>query len=42
VLLEKREDASIIGGIVTQLGDLVFDGSVRTQLAEMREELLTE
>ena len=42
VLLEKREDPSIIGGLVTQLGDLVFDGSVKTQLAQLREELLAE
>ena len=42
VILEKREDPSIVGGLVTQLGDLVFDGSVRTQLASLREELLSE
>lgn len=40
VVLEKREDPSILGGIVTQLGDMVYDGSVRTQLARVREELL--
>ncbi len=42
VILEKREDPAIVGGLVTQLGDLVFDGSVRTQLANMREDLLAE
>jgi F-type H+-transporting ATPase subunit delta len=42
VILEKREDPSILGGVVTQLGDLVFDGSVRSQLAKIREELLGE
>jgi F-type H+-transporting ATPase subunit delta len=42
VLLEKREDPSIIGGLVTQLGDLLYDGSVRTQLAQLREQLLAE
>jgi F-type H+-transporting ATPase subunit delta len=42
VLLEKREDPSLIGGVVTQLGDLMFDGSVRTQLERLREELLSE
>jgi F-type H+-transporting ATPase subunit delta len=42
VLLETREDAAIVGGVITQLGDLVYDGSVRTQLAELREQLLTE
>jgi F-type H+-transporting ATPase subunit delta len=42
VILEKREDAAIMGGLVTQLGDTVYDGSVRTQLQQLREELLSE
>ena len=42
VVLEKHEDASLIGGIVTQVGDLVYDGSVRTQLATLRHELLSD
>ena len=42
VILEKKEDPSIVGGLVTQLGDLVYDGSVRTQLQQMREQLLSE
>lgn len=40
VLLEPREDPSIVGGLVTQVGDLVFDGSVRSQLFALREQLL--
>jgi F-type H+-transporting ATPase subunit delta len=42
VLLEKREDKEIVGGLITQLGDLVYDGSVRSQLALLREQLLAE
>ena len=42
VILEKREDPTIVGGLVTQLGDTVYDGSVRTQLQQMREQLLSE
>jgi len=42
VIFEKREDPSIMGGLVTQLGDTVYDGSVRTQLQQLREELLSE
>ncbi len=42
VIFDKREDPTIMGGLITQLGDTVFDGSVRTQLQELREELLSE
>jgi F-type H+-transporting ATPase subunit delta len=37
VVLEKREDASLIAGIVTQVGDVVYDGSLASQLAELRQ-----
>ena len=39
VLFDVKEDPSLIGGIVTQIGDLVFDGSIKTQLLNMRESL---
>ena len=39
VSLETRQDASLIGGIVTKIGDLVLDGSIKTQLQNMRESL---
>ncbi|HZS38198.1 MAG TPA: ATP synthase F1 subunit delta [Polyangia bacterium] len=42
VLLDKREDPTIVGGLITQLGDIVYDGSVRTQLLQLREQLLSE
>jgi F-type H+-transporting ATPase subunit delta len=42
VIFEKREDPTILGGLITQLGDTLYDGSVRTQLQELREELLSE
>jgi F-type H+-transporting ATPase subunit delta len=42
VILEKKEDPAIVGGVVTQLGDVLYDGSVRTQLQQLREELLSE
>ena len=34
-----KTDASLIGGIVTRLGSVVYDGSVRTQLQGIRERL---
>lgn len=39
VKLEVKQDPDLIGGIVTRIGDLVLDGSVRTQLLNMRESL---
>lgn len=32
-------DPSILGGVVAQVGDTVFDGSVRHRLAQLRERL---
>jgi F-type H+-transporting ATPase subunit delta len=39
VVVEKRVDPSIIGGVVARIGDQVFDGSIRNRLSELREEL---
>lgn len=39
-ILDARIDPSIIGGAVAVRGDMVFDGSVRTQLAELRKQLM--
>lgn len=33
-------DQNIIGGIITQIGSTIYDGSVRTQLENLREELV--
>ncbi len=30
-------DPSVIGGVVTQIGDTVIDGSVRQRLSQLRE-----
>ena len=40
VYLEVQQDPRILGGLVTQIGSLVYDGSLRTQLAKLREELV--
>ena len=37
VVLNLKKDPGLIGGIVTKIGDLVLDGSVRTQLQNMKE-----
>ena len=39
VVLTTSVDPSIIGGVVTRVGDQVFDGSVQYQLNELKEEL---
>ncbi len=39
VVLEVEQDPTLIGGIVTRIGDLVLDGSIKTQLLNMRESL---
>jgi F-type H+-transporting ATPase subunit delta len=39
IILEVEQDPSLIGGIVSQIGDLVLDGSIKTQLLNMRESL---
>src|SRR5262245_44450208 len=40
VLLERREDPTLLGGVVAKVADVVYDGSVRTQLESMRERFL--
>ena len=37
IVLEVEQDPGLIGGIVTRIGDLVLDGSIKTQLLNMRE-----
>ncbi|MFC1798770.1 ATP synthase F1 subunit delta [Thermodesulfobacteriota bacterium] len=39
IILEKELDPGLIGGVVTKIGDLVLDGSIKTQLLNMRESL---
>ena len=37
VAVRNIVDANVIGGVVTQIGDEVIDGSVRTRLNQLRE-----
>jgi F-type H+-transporting ATPase subunit delta len=39
VRMEVSIDPALIGGAVTKIGDLVLDGSVRTQLMSLKESL---
>ena len=40
IYLETRVDSEIMGGVVAQVGSTIYDGSLRTQLRRMREQLL--
>jgi F-type H+-transporting ATPase subunit delta len=40
VQLELSVDPSIVGGVVTRIGSTVYDGSIRTQLQKMRQQLV--
>ncbi len=39
IVIEFQQDPSLIGGAVARIGDLVIDGSVRTQLQAIKESL---
>ena len=39
VRLEIEIDSTLIGGAIAKVGDLVFDGSLRTQLGQLRANL---
>jgi F-type H+-transporting ATPase subunit delta len=39
VEVQFKTDPSLIGGIVTRVGSVVYDGSIRTQLHEIKERL---
>jgi F-type H+-transporting ATPase subunit delta len=39
VLLDAEVDPALLGGVVAQVGSLTYDGSVRTQLEELRQAL---
>src|SRR5512140_1587917 len=39
ILLDRAVDPALLGGVVAQVGSLVYDGSVRTQLEDLRKQL---
>jgi len=40
VILQTNVDPSIVGGVVARVGSTVYDGSVTTQLAKMKQKLV--
>jgi len=39
VVLERQVEPSLLGGVVAHVGGRVYDGSLKTQLEEMRQQL---
>jgi F-type H+-transporting ATPase subunit delta len=39
VIVERAVDPAILGGVVAQVGSLVYDGSLRSQLEDLRKSL---
>lgn len=39
-VLDTRIDENLLGGMIVQVGDLLFDGSVRTRLERLRNQLM--
>jgi F-type H+-transporting ATPase subunit delta len=40
VRIAYKQDAALLGGAVVRIGSTVYDGSVRTQLEQMRQTLV--
>jgi F-type H+-transporting ATPase subunit delta len=40
VVLDRREDPAILAGVVTRIGDTLYDGSLRSRLHEIKHALL--
>lgn len=41
VVIERKRDPVILGGVITRMGDRVFDGSLASRVREMQERLQT-
>jgi len=42
VVVDKRTDPSLVAGVVTRIGDRIFDGSLRTRLSTLKDSLLPQ
>jgi F-type H+-transporting ATPase subunit delta len=40
VAIDKREDPSILAGVIARIGDRVYDGSLRSRMTELGQTLL--
>jgi F-type H+-transporting ATPase subunit delta len=42
VVVDKRTDPTLVAGVVTRIGDRIFDGSLRTRLQSLKDALLPQ
>ena len=42
VILSTQENPSLIGGVITKIGNVIYDGSLKTQLLKAKENLYKE
>jgi len=42
VILSLEKDPSLIGGFLTKIGNVVYDGSLKAQIAKLRDNLYKE
>jgi len=42
IILAVQEEPALIGGVVAKIGNLIYDGSLKTQLSRMKENLYKE
>ncbi|OGF23444.1 ATP synthase F1 subunit delta [Candidatus Falkowbacteria bacterium RIFCSPHIGHO2_02_FULL_42_9] len=40
VLLSEKNDKNILGGVIIKYGDKILDGSIRTSLSELKNQLI--
>ena len=39
IVVEAAVDEALIGGVVAQIGSIIYDGSIKSQLRRLRDEL---
>jgi F-type H+-transporting ATPase subunit delta len=42
VVVDRQTDPNLIAGVVTRIGDRIFDGSLRTRLQSLRDSLIPQ
>ena len=40
IVLDRKQDPAILGGVIARIGDQVYDSSIRTRLASLKNALL--